>query len=83
MPQLKEESQTKSKIVMSWSSGKKKEGFFVSFLLSKGNFFKICFISMYSVLNTLSEYTHFYISKNITSYICCLFLKLTKRLVYP
>ena len=28
----------------------------------------MCFISMYSVLNKLSEYTYFYISKNITSY---------------
>ena len=28
----------------------------------------MCFISMYTVLNTLSEYTYFYISKSITSY---------------
>ena len=28
----------------------------------------MCFISMYSVLNTFSEYTYFYISKIITSY---------------
>ena len=34
--------------------------------------------TMYSVLNALSEYTYFYISKNITSYTYCLFLKLTK-----
>ena len=40
---------------MSWSSWKKKVGIF-------------CFISRYSVLNTLSEYTCFHISKNITSY---------------
>ena len=56
---------------MSWGSRKKKEGIFVPFILSKGNFFKIkfflSFISMYSVLNTLSEYKYFYISKNITS----------------
>ena len=35
-------------------------------------------MSMYSVLNTLSEYTYFYLSKNITSYIFCLFLKSPK-----
>ena len=35
---------------------------------------------MYSVLNKLSEYTYFYISKNIISYIFCLFLKSPKTL---
>ena len=36
---------------------------------------------MYSVLNTLSEYTYFYISEDITSYtyVAC-FLKLSKAL---
>ena len=29
---------------------------------------RFVFISVYSVLNTLSEYTYFYKSKNITSY---------------
>ena len=33
---------------------------------------------MYSVLNTLSGYTYFYISKNITSYFFACFLKLLK-----
>ena len=33
---------------------------------------------MFSVLNTLSEYTYFYISKSITSYTFCLFLKSSK-----
>ena len=33
---------------------------------------------MYSVLNKLSEYTYFYLSKNITSYIFCLFSKSLK-----
>ena len=28
-------------------------------------FFNICFISVYSVLNTLSEYTYFHISKTL------------------
>ena len=33
---------------------------------------------MYSVWNTFSEYTYFYISKNIISYTCFLFLKFLK-----
>ena len=54
--------------VMSWSSRKKKVGI-CTFILSDEIFFQhICFISMYSVLNTLSDYTFFYILKNITSY---------------
>ena len=70
--QLIYESQTKTKTVMSWSSRKKSKGIFVFFLpftLSEGNFFfqHLCFISMYSVLNTLSKYTYFYISKNVIS----------------
>ena len=79
MPQPIEESQIKSKAVMSWSSGKKKQGIFciVSFV-QRELFQDLCFISMYSVLNTLSEYTDFYISKKITSYTCCLLLKLTE-----
>ena len=58
--QLILESQIKSKTVMSWSLRKKrkKRDFFVLFILSEGN---ICFISMYSVLNKLSEYIYFYI----------------------
>ena len=35
---------------------------------------------MYSVLNTLSEYTYFYISKNITSHTFLLVFKITERL---
>ena len=33
---------------------------------------------MYSLLNTLSEYTYFYISKTITFYNFCLYLKSSK-----
>ena len=43
----------------------------------------MCFISMYSVLNTLSEYTYCYIPKNITSYTFCLFLKSSKATKEP
>ena len=35
---------------------------------------------MYSVLNTLSEYTYFYISKNITSYTFVLVFKIVESL---
>ena len=38
----------------------------------------MCFISIYGILNTLSEYTYFFISKNITSYTCSLWKKKTK-----
>ena len=55
---------------MSWSSQKKKKGIFCTIYFVQRNFFffNIYFISMYSILNTLSEYKHLYISKNITSY---------------
>ena len=54
---------------MSWSSRKKKKGIFCTVNFVRKEFFQdLCFISMYSVLNTLSEYTYFYISENITSY---------------
>ena len=52
---------------MSWSLQKKKGLFFVPFILSEGTFFNICVLSecIDSVWNTPSEYTYFYISKNI------------------
>ena len=49
---------------------KDKRGYFLYRLFCpKENlcFQHLCFISMYNVLNTLSEYTYFYISTNITS----------------
>ena len=57
------------KLKVSWSWPKKKEGIFctIHFTL-KEFFYDLHFISMYGVLNTLSEYTYFYILKNITSY---------------
>ena len=66
--QLIQESQIKCKTVMSWSSRKKKECIFLTLILSEGIFLNIYFMSIYSVLNTLSEHTYFYISKNIISY---------------
>ena len=48
---------------------REKRGFFVPFILSERNFlWDLCFISMNSVVIPLSEYTYFYLSKNITSY---------------
>ena len=54
----------KLKIKLWWVGARerKKRASFVPFILSEGNFFNIC------VLNTLSEYTYYYISKNITLY---------------
>ena len=40
---LKKESQIKIKTVMSWSSRKKKDGFFVPFILSEGIFLTFVF----------------------------------------
>ena len=54
---------------MSLSSRKKTEGIFLySLFCPKENFQDFCFISMYSILNTLSEYICFCISKNIISH---------------
>ena len=38
----------------------------------------LCFISMYSVLNALSEYTYFYIQKTQLNTLFCLLLKTAK-----
>ena len=47
----------------------KKRACFVPFILSEGNFFQHgCFILMYNILNVQSEYTYFYITKNVTTY---------------
>ena len=40
------------------------------------------FISMYGVLNTLSEYTYFYISKNITWYTFLIVFKIAENLQF-
>ena len=59
--------QIKSKTVMSWSSRKKRIGYFLYRLFCPKEVF-LTFISEYSVLNTLPEHKCFYILKNITSY---------------
>ena len=63
------------------ASERKKRAFFVPFILSKGHFFSICALSQCIVyLNTLSEYTYFYISENITSYTFLLVFKIAESL---
>ena len=54
---------------MSWSSRKKKEGIFCTLYFVQIKFLQhMSFISVYSVLNALPEYTYFYISKNFILY---------------
>ena len=56
-----------------------KRTFFCTIYFVQKKFFQhLYFISMYNVLNKLSEYTDFSGSKSITSYIFFLFLKLPK-----
>ena len=64
-----------------WSRLFCSKGIFLRFMVY---LFMYSIISMYSILNTLLEYTYFYISKNITSYtfVAC-FQKLRKPSVYP
>ena len=67
------ESHIKSKTVMSWSSRKNKEGIFCTdYFVWRKFFWHLCLILMNSALNTLSEYTYFYITKSTTS--CTFFL---------
>ena len=58
---------------------RKKQSFFETLILSEGH---VCFTSMYSVLllNTLSEYTDFYILKSITLYTFLLVFKILESL---
>ena len=56
---------------------RKKREFFVPFIWSEGNFFNMCFISMYIVSNTPSVHTFTY-RKTLLHTLCCLVLKLLK-----
>ena len=77
--QLIWDSRIENKALMSWSSRKKKEGIFcTAYFIQKKFFSHLCFTSVYSVLNKLSEYTYFYISKNIALCTFYLFLKPSK-----
>ena len=67
------------KLKLGWVGIRKKEGFYCIIIFCPRYFFlAFGFTSMYSVLNTLSEYTYFCIFENITSYTSCLFLELSK-----
>ena len=72
--QLIQESRIKSETVMSWKK-RKKIAFFVITILSEGNLYDMCFISTYSVLNKLSKYIYFYISKTLPHTLFCSYLK--------
>ena len=68
--QLVEELQIKSKTVMSLSSWKKKECISCNvYFVQRKLFENICVLSQCIVLNELSKYIYFYLSKKITSYI--------------
>ena len=83
VPQLIQESEIKCKLVMSWSSQKKKKRIFCTIYFVPRKFFKhLCLISMQSVLSKLSEYIYTYIllrtKKHCFIHLCCLFLKSPK-----
>ena len=61
---------------MSWGSRKKKLDIFITVYFVRRIFFNICVLSQC----TLSEYTIFYISKNITSYSFLLVFKIVESL---
>ena len=65
---------------MSWSSRKKKEGiFYTVYFGRKKLFWDLCFISIYCVLNDISEYKS-YISKTILHNLLLLVSKIVERL---
>ena len=53
---------------------RKKNAFFVTFILSEGSFFKVCVLSQCIVLNKLSVYTFTY-QITLIHKLFCLFLK--------
>ena len=70
----------KSKIVMNQSSRKKKV-FFCNVYFFRRIFFEyLCFISVYRVLNKLSECTYFSMSKTVASYAFLFVFKIVKSL---
>ena len=54
--------------------------FFVTFILSKESFTYLGFISIYSVLNKLSEYIYFYMLKTLRHAILLLVFKIDESL---
>ena len=79
--QLIQESQIKSRTVMSWSSQKKIEDFFVSLVWSEGTFLKICVLFQCICIEyTFRIYILLQIKKRYFIHFCCLFLKSSKVL---
>ena len=79
--QLIQESQIKSRTVMSWSSQKKIEDFFVSLVWSEGTFLKICVLFQCICIEyTFRIYILLQIKKRYFIHFCCLFLKSSKIL---
>ena len=72
---------SKLKVKLWWvgSRDRRKRSFFVLFILSKGNFFNICFISMYSVLNRLQNRYVFRYKRN---YFICFLLVLKSKNIW-
>ena len=76
--ELIQESQFKSKTVMSWGLRKKKEGIFLPFILSEGNLFKICVLSQYIVYWIHFQNIHtFTYKKAFLLALLCLFLSVS------
>ena len=66
---------------MSWSSRKKKEDtFWTSYFVWRKFLEHLCFISIYSSLNTLSEYKYFTYQKSLLYPLLLLVFKIVKRL---
>ena len=66
---------------MSWSSRKKKEDtFWTSYFVWRKFLKHLCFISIYSSLNTLSEYKNFTYQKSLLYPLLLLVFKIVKRL---
>ena len=66
---------------MSWSSRKKKEDtFWTSYFVWRKFLEHLCFISIYSSLNTLSEYKNFIYQKPLLYPLLLLVFKIVKRL---
>ena len=76
--ELMQESQSKSKTVMSWGLRKKKEGIFLPFILPEGNLFKICVLSQYIVYWIHFQNIHtFTYKKAFLLALLCLFLSVS------
>ena len=70
-------SYIKSRIVMSWSSRKKKTAFFVPFIFSEGNFFLtfVFYLSVYRTKYTFRIYILLHLKNHHFINFCCLLLK--------